>query len=400
MNTKNKIMGLLKEGFKLTTLKKLDEKQINVLHKKVIKEQNALKKSQEIANNVNAAKKALVDMSELMEDGELNEDWGSSDQYYFNQSIHRDLGEPDTMPSPFSPDFQSAVESAVDFYWDDWEEYQTDYEGLVDHAKRMYLRSYFPEKFSALVRMFEPVKDDDMDGELGEDAALNKMAGIDPYEDPNPPGNEGGPSDNMKANDGMGIFEGKKKLSNKKPTKMKTPITTLGMFEGKKKSKYNPWAVCTDSLGLEGKKRDEYTKKQKEKFERCVRDVKKQNESFERKVGQIEESIVSLIKNYKKPTMTKKELLEQGTKEAPVKTPTKTPSKPERKSPYKPKHKPAPKAGDTKTAPTRVKPGTKEKPDKKNPYKPKHKPAPKAGGESDIPSFLKFDNLNITFRDE
>jgi hypothetical protein len=123
-------------------------------------------------------------------------------------------------------------------------------------------------------------------------------------------------------------------------------------------------------------------------------------ESKEEKVRQIEESIVSLLMKYNKPTMTKKDLLEQGTKESPVKTPTKTPSKPERKTPYKPKHKPAPKAGDTTTAPTRVKPGTKERPDRKTPYKPKHKPAPKAGVESDIPSFLKFDNLNITFRDE
>jgi len=45
MSTKNKIMELMKEGFKLTTLKKLDEKQINVLHKKIVSEQNALEKS-------------------------------------------------------------------------------------------------------------------------------------------------------------------------------------------------------------------------------------------------------------------------------------------------------------------------------------------------------------------
>jgi hypothetical protein len=109
---------------------------------------------------------------------QLNE-WGSSDQYYFNQSIHRDLGEPDTMPSPFSPEFQSAVESAVDFYWDDWEEYRTDYEGLVDHAKRIYLRTYFPEKFSALVRMFEPGNDDDVDDNdlLNEWATLSSDKG-------------------------------------------------------------------------------------------------------------------------------------------------------------------------------------------------------------------------------
>jgi len=400
MKTKDKFFTLLKEGFTLKTLRKMNESQLNILYKKVVKEQGVPEKvidaaaaSERLTNNLKKA-------SEMLETDELTEDWGSSDQNIMNASIHRDLGEPEEMPSPFSPELESAAESAVDFYWDDWDEYQTDYEGLVDHAKRMYLRSYFPEKFSALVRMFEPVKDNDVDGELDE-ADIDNIKPFKGRQTQSP--KQVGPSTDDGMNDyqdGMDIFEGKKKLSNKKPTKMKTPITTLGMFEGKKKSKYNPWAVCTDSLGLEGKKRDEYTKKQKEKFERCVRDVKKQNESFERKVGQIEESIVSLIKNYKKPTMTKKELLEQGTKEAPVKTPTKTPSKPERKSPYKPKHKPAPKAGDTKTAPTRVKPGTKEKPDKKNPYKPKHKPAPKAGGESDIPSFLKFDNLNITFRDE
>jgi hypothetical protein len=125
-------------------------------------------------------------------------------------------------------------------------------------------------------------------------------------------------------------------------------------------------------------------------------------ESKEEQIRQIEESIVSLVKKYVPKTMSKKDLmnlLEQGpgTKEAPVKTPTRT--KPERKTPYKPKHKPAPKAGETETAPSRVKPGTIEKPERKTPYKPKHKPAPKAG-KKELPSFLKFNTLNIQFRDE
>src|SRR6056300_399212 len=159
----------------------------------------------------------------------------------------------------------------------------------------------------------------------------------------------------------------------------------------------NPWAICTSSLGLEGRERDSYSKSESEKYERCIRDVKKQNE-----IRQIEESIVSLVKKYVPTTMSKKDLinlLEQGpgTKEAPVKTPTRT--KPERKTPYKPKHKPAPKAGETETAPSRVKPGTIEKPERKTPYKPKHKPAPKAG-KKELPSFLKFNTLNIQFRDE
>jgi len=159
----------------------------------------------------------------------------------------------------------------------------------------------------------------------------------------------------------------------------------------------NPWAICISSLGLEGRERESYSKSESEKYERCVRDVKKQNE-----IRQIEESIVSLVKKYVPTTMSKKDLmnlLEQGpgTKEAPVKTPTRT--KPERKTPYKPKHKPAPKAGETETAPSRVKPGTIEKPERKTPYKPKHKPAPKAG-KKELPSFLKFNTLNIQFRDE
>ena len=425
MDTKNKIMGLLKEGFKLSTLKKLDEKPINVLYKKIVNEQGALEKSTQIAINVNSAKQNLEDMSELLEDGELNE-WGSSDQNIMNASIHRDMGEPETMPSPFDDRLESAAQEAVDFYWDDWEEYESDYHGLVDDAKRRYLRSYFPEYYSAMVRMFEPVRDVDpydvdidLDGELGESQIsndLDKMSGVDPNEDPNPEGNEDGPSNygvnpkkDKSMNDGMGIDEGKKK-----PSKMKTPITTLGMFEDEIKEKsVSKQQQKIMGLALSVKRGetpksevsksvldmvDSMTEKELEDFAstkhkglpkkvetnegtRCWKGYEKKGmktmfgkrvpncvkkESKEEKVRQIEESIVSLIKNYKKPTMTKKDLLEMspGTKEAPVKTPTRT------------------------------------KPDRKSPYKPKHKPAPKASGEVEIPSFLKFDNLNITFRDE
>jgi hypothetical protein len=415
-------MGLLKEGFKLTTLKKLDEKQINVLHKKIVLEQSTGDKAEKIMTDLSRANDLAQQISQELGEEELNE-WGSSDQNIMNASIHRDMGEPETMPSPFDDRLESAAQEAVDFYWDDWEEYESDYHGLVDDAKRRYLRSYFPEYYSAMVRMFEPVKDVDpydvdidLDGELGEDAALNKMARIDPYEDPNPEGNEDGPSNygvnpkkDKSMNDGMGIDEGKKK-----PVKMKTPITTLGMFEDEIKEKsVSKQQQKIMGLALSVKRGetpkskvskevldmvDSMTEKELEDFAstkhkglpkkvetnegtRCWKGYEKKGmktmfgkrvpncvkkESKEEKVRQIEETIVSLIKNYKKPTMTKKDLLEMspGTKEAPVKTPTRT------------------------------------KPDRKSPYKPKHKPAPKASGEVEIPSFLKFDNLNITFRDE
>jgi len=38
----------------------------------------------------------------------------------------------------------------------------------------------------------------------------------------------------------------------------------------------NPWAVCTSSLGLEGKKRKDYTKTEKANYEKCVLGVKKE----------------------------------------------------------------------------------------------------------------------------
>ena len=91
----------------------------------------------------------------------LNEDWGSSDQATFNSSIHDDLGEPEEMPMPFDPKFEAAVESAVDFWWDEWDEYATDRDGLINKAKRAYYRSYFPEDFKMLTQMFSENKEED-----------------------------------------------------------------------------------------------------------------------------------------------------------------------------------------------------------------------------------------------
>jgi hypothetical protein len=84
----------------------------------------------------------------------LNEDWGSSDQATFNSAIHKDLGNPEKMPMPFDPKFEAAVADAVDFWWDEWDEYREDRDGLIDHAKRAYYRSYFPEEFKGFMEMF------------------------------------------------------------------------------------------------------------------------------------------------------------------------------------------------------------------------------------------------------
>jgi|694.fasta_scaffold24419_9 hypothetical protein len=95
-------------------------------------------------------------LPERVEDGKpINEDWGSSDQSIMNSSIHKAIGSPTEMPSPFNPDLRIAAEEAVDFYWDEWEEYRTDRDALIDNAVRKYLSSYFKEQFELLKRMFE-----------------------------------------------------------------------------------------------------------------------------------------------------------------------------------------------------------------------------------------------------
>lgn len=228
----------------------------------------------------------------------------------------------------------------------------------------------------------------------------------------------------------------------------------MGMFETeigegkKKKSKYNPWAICTSSVGREDK----------EKYEKCVMDVKKNiREGKNPHQVIVEMALEKMVEKHISPRMTKKDLvntlseqgiirrpmanmtmgfvndgldnplknvysskkesMEQQTKEAPtrVKPGTKEKEKPGKMDPFKnPKHQPKPKAKKeieeqaTKTAPPVVKPGTKEKPKTSDPFKnPKHQPKPKAldkpvkkMGTVEIPDYLTFDQLKINFKDQ
>ena len=228
----------------------------------------------------------------------------------------------------------------------------------------------------------------------------------------------------------------------------------MGMFETeigegkKKKSKYNPWAICTSSVG----------RKDKKKYEKCVMDVKKNiREGKNPHQVIVEMALEKMVEKHISPRMTKKDLvntlseqgiirrpmanmtmgfvndgldnplknvysskkesMEQQTKEAPtrVKPGTKEKEKPGKMDPFKnPKHQPKPKAKKdieeqaTKTAPPVVKPGTKEKPKTSDPFKnPKHQPKPKAldkpakkMGTVEIPDYLTFDQLKINFKDQ
>ena len=94
----------------------------------------------------------------FMTEAQKVNEWGSSDQSIFLDAMHKDAGKPKKMPSPFDSKLRAAAESAVDFYWEDWPEYKSDREGLVDDAVRSYLRRYFKKDFEMMQRMFEPME--------------------------------------------------------------------------------------------------------------------------------------------------------------------------------------------------------------------------------------------------
>lgn len=81
-------------------------------------------------------------------------EWGSSDQSNFNKSMHKEMGSPRKMPSPFDDKLRDIAADNVDHYWDDWDEYENDRDGLIDNAVRHYLRAFFKKDFEMMTKMF------------------------------------------------------------------------------------------------------------------------------------------------------------------------------------------------------------------------------------------------------
>ena len=130
----------------------------------------------------------------------------------------------------------------------------------------------------------------------------------------------------------------------------------------KGKDKTNPWAICTSQLGKEfgTQERHLWNAKEKNKYERCVKDVKKSLKEGKNPLSLfVENKIMELVSKHIPPRMTKAELIkhinEDGPAVAPSKpktSPTTKPGKPSTR-PQKPGHplrnpnpgeKPAPKA--------------------------------------------------------
>ena len=81
-------------------------------------------------------------------------EWGGSDQFALIKSMHRDLGEPTEFPGLTR--VMAAAEDATDFYMDDFEEFDTEREGLIMSNARSYARKMFPDFMSMAAKMVEP----------------------------------------------------------------------------------------------------------------------------------------------------------------------------------------------------------------------------------------------------
>ena len=119
--------------------------------------------------------------------------------------------------------------------------------------------------------------------------------------------------------------------------------TESQMTEGKKKTKDNAWAICTSQVGKQFKttERSERSAKQKNKYERCVKDVKQSlKEGKDPYISLIEKEIVSLVEKNLQPKMTKGDFMKMLS-EQPTTAPTKPDVKPGVKPGTKPRTRPA-----------------------------------------------------------
>ncbi len=134
----------------------------------------------------------------------------------------------------------------------------------------------------------------------------------------------------------------------------------MDILENKKKSKYNPWAVCTSQMGKEfgTTERSDWSKPQMAKYERCVKDVKKSiKEGKDPYESLLESHIIKLVNKHVNENM---QLVSFKKLDKPL-------GKMYTSKKLSPMEAAEP-AVKPRTAPPKTKPGVK--PSKPNPYQP------------------------------
>ena len=112
-------------------------------------------------------------------------------------------------------------------------------------------------------------------------------------------------------------------------------------IEEGKESKKNPWAICTAQLGKEFKttERSQWSAKQTNKYERCVKDVKKSLKEGKNPISLfLENEITKIVERHIPPQITKADLMKYLNEAEPTTAPPK-PKKPVTKPDTRPKPK-------------------------------------------------------------
>ena len=144
------------------------------------------------------------------------------------------------------------------------------------------------------------------------------------------------------------------------------PTAKIEVTEKKKSnSKKNPWAICTSVMGADfgTKERSEWTKKQMEKYEKCVVGVKKSIKEGKNPIEVLlEEKFRSIIVENLTPKITKKDILTMISEQPKPTTKPKPGVKPDTDTDYDPFINPDPDDQPEANAPeptTKPKPGVK-----------------------------------------
>ena len=375
MKTNTKIVDLIYEGFSTDLIKNLSEKQIDVLHSKLMEGKKKTEASEQTASGkgtisvsrkIPQASEIAIELTNQGGNVQVTEDE--------EDSMNFEKGERTQDPQQVGP----STNDGFDNY--------DDGAGMMDEASKDV--KYQEKQNDKLI--FGGEKKEGKEKKT--DVIKRKI--------------KKGLSDKVSKTKTMGLPIGK----------LSTVGTTLGMMQEGKKQKKNPWAICTAQLGKEfgTTERSEWSKNQMEKYENCVMDVKKAvKEGREVNEYLMEMEVERMLQKNVSPKMTKKDFLNVVFESSPATKPdtkptTKPGTKPNPSTPYSPKpgKRPNPKAkGETneQDAPTK-KPGTKPttkpgtKPNPSTPYSPKPgpKPNPKAGKKS-LPSFLNWNKIGIRF---
>ena len=117
--------------------------------------------------------------------------------------------------------------------------------------------------------------------------------------------------------------------------------------KNKKKQKPNPWAICTAQLGNEfgTRERHLWSAKEKNKYERCVKDVKQSLKEGKNPVSLfLENEIMKIVEKNLPPRITKGDLMKYLEEQGPATAPSKPKTSPEPTTkPGKPQPRPRPK---------------------------------------------------------